>query len=103
MTNQLNERLTKTNVRIDEFKNELKNKKTKKVTLMKTYKILKIKNEKLVILLLKKSAQLTINKRNILFFFLISCKIFIQKMMISKIVIFVSMISINDVMNFDDD
>ena len=72
MTNQLNERLTKTNVRINEFENELKNEKTKKLTLMKTNENLKMKNEKLMILLLKRSAQLTINKRNIFFFFLIN-------------------------------
>ena len=68
MTNQLNERLTKTNVRVNEFENELKNEKTKKLTLMKTYKNLKIKNEKLIILLLKRSAQVTINKRKIFFY-----------------------------------
>ena len=72
MTNQLNERLTKTNVRVNEFEIKLKNEKTKKLTLMKTYENLKIKNEKLMILLLKKNAQLTINKRNIFFFFFIN-------------------------------
>ena len=67
MTNQLNERLTKTNVRINEFENELKNERTKKLTLMKMYENLKMKNEKLIILLLKKKTQMTINKRNIFF------------------------------------
>ena len=67
MTNQLSEQLTKTNVRINEFENKLKNERTKKLTLMKTYENLKIKNEKLMILLLKRNAQITINKRNIFF------------------------------------
>ena len=67
MTNQLNKRLTKTNVRINEFENELKNKRTKRLTLTKTYENLQMKNEKLMILLMKRNAQLTINKRNIFF------------------------------------
>ena len=71
MTNQLNERLTKTNVRINEFENELKNERTKKLTLMKTYENLKMKNEKLMILLLKRDTQMTINKRNIFFIYFI--------------------------------
>ena len=96
--------MTKINVRINEFENKLKNKKTKKLTLTKTYKNLQIKNEKLIILLMKKSAQFMINKRNIfLFVLLIRYKIFNQKIMISKIVDFFSKISINKIMNFDDD
>ena len=71
MTNQLSERLTKTNVRINEFENELKNERTKRLTLMKAYENLKMKNEKLMILLMKRNAQMTISKRNISFIHLI--------------------------------
>ena len=70
MTNQLSERLTKANVRVNELENELKNERAKKLTLTRAYENLQMKNEKLMILLMKRSAQLTISKRNILFFFL---------------------------------
>ena len=68
LTNQLNERLTKTKTQIIDLQKKMKKTRIERMKLKKMIEKLTKQNEKLLNQMMTKNAQLTINKRNISFF-----------------------------------
>lgn len=70
MADQLGERLAEADARVSELEDELEDERAERLTLAGAYEDLQVENEELMALLVERSAQLAVSKRNILSFFL---------------------------------